>query len=96
MAIQHSSPKISDLFSIFILDQRVRGHTARKVETYEERLGRFIDWLTAAGITFVDQITPTHIRSYLISMQERGLAGYTVHGAARSIRALSTSPCAKR
>lgn len=48
-----------------MLDQRMRGHTARTIGTYEERLGRFINWLAAAGITYVGQITPPHIRSYL-------------------------------
>ena len=87
MSIEHRSPKITDLFSIVILDQRVRGHTARTIGTYEERLGRFFVWLSDACIETVDQVTPTIIRTYLYSMQERALSSYTVYGAARAIRA---------
>jgi site-specific recombinase XerD len=87
MAFEQRSPKISSLFSIFILDQRVSGHTARTVETYQERLGPFFGFLNAAGIKNAGEVAPNHIRQYINSLQERGLAGYTVHGAARVIRA---------
>ena len=87
MALQHLSPTLDNAYDVFVLDQKAQGHTPRTQDFYRWTLRPFIDWLTGADVARLAEVTPTHIRTYLVSLRERSLSGFTVHGAARSIRA---------
>jgi len=51
-------------------------------------LGKFVTWCTEnRNVATVDAITAAVVRAYLVHEQGRGLSPWTVHGAARAIRA---------
>lgn len=54
---------------------------------YRSQLTPFIIWCQTGAVYQVIQITPRLIRGYLVSLEERGLSDYSVHAAARAIRA---------
>jgi len=50
-------------------------------------LGQFLEYSAKQGVTDLAGIFPTHIRAYLVGLQERRMADNAQHGAARSLRA---------
>ena len=58
--------------SVFLLDRQAARCTAKTLEHYRYTCGSFVDWLRGRGVTSVAQITPHHIRVYLVSLQQRG------------------------
>jgi integrase/recombinase XerD len=98
--------EIGDAYQGWLLDLQARRCTAKTLEHYAYTLGAFVDWLQQTQrLTYLHQITPTHIRAYLTTLQARKLAGNTVLGVYRDIRAwcnfcvaegwLATSPTAR-
>lgn len=78
---------LTGALDVYLLDCRARRLSARSVSFYEWQLGRAIVFLAGRGVNVLADMTPTHIRAYLVALQERGLADNTVHAAARALRA---------
>lgn len=78
--------RIADAIDAFVIDRKARGHTMRTVETYEKRLVWVVNWLHDQGVEHLENVTPTHIRSYFLWMQHKGRAAWTIHGQARVIK----------
>jgi site-specific recombinase XerD len=98
--------EIGDAYTGWLLDLEARRCTPATLEHYHHCLGGFVDWLQdTQRLTHLHQITPTHIRTYLASLQARKLSGNTALGVYRDIRAwcnfcvvegwLSMSPTAR-
>jgi site-specific recombinase XerD len=80
------SPTFSDAYQLFLLDCEARRFTGATLGYYRDRLGKFIKWTQAQPIQRVHELTPTHIKLYMVELQQRNLAGYSLLAAYRAIR----------
>jgi site-specific recombinase XerD len=87
VGLQNKTSPLNRAFDVFLLEQKASGNTKATREFYRWMLHPFLDYLAGVDVARLEEVTPHHIRTYLVSMRERGLSGYTVHGAAGSIRA---------
>ena len=71
----------------FLLDRQARNVATRSIEFYRLKLQRFLDFLERSGIQQPDQITPTHIRQFLVSLQDTMHTPGGQHAHFRAIRA---------
>ena len=91
-------------YGAFLIDRKAARCTYKTLEHYTYTVGSSVAWLRDSGVSYVDEITPGHIRAYLISLQDRNLKDTTQHAHARGIKAwlnwlvregdLETSPMA--
>ena len=72
---------------MFLLDRKVQRLSERTIDFYEDQLLPFIDWCAGHGAEGLEAVTPTLIRAYLAGRQDANVSDYTVHAAARSLRA---------
>ena len=87
MLYDSSASPLDVSLSAFLLDREAARCTAKTLEHYQYTCGGFVAFLEAAGIRDVQGITPHLIRSYLVSLQRRGLKDTTQHAHARGIKA---------
>lgn len=78
---------IEQLYQLYQLDQRARQLSPRTIEFYAWKLPQFFGWCEDNGVNFFSELTPTHIKTYLIFQADNGLSDYTVRGSAMAIRA---------
>ena len=71
----------------FLLSREAMRCTPKTLEHYRYTLGGFTEHLAGDQVRDVRDITAHHIRSYLVSLQRRGLKDTTQHIHARGIRA---------
>ncbi|MDU2065238.1 MAG: tyrosine-type recombinase/integrase [Sporomusaceae bacterium] len=72
---------------IFVIAKKSQNLSPRTLETYEEVCRKFFEWLVdTQDIYIVEEITPETIRSYFVSLQEKGLRGVTQHRHFRTLR----------
>lgn len=71
----------------FLLDRQAARCTRKTLQHYEYSAGHFVAWLKERGVPDLAHITPSHVRAYLVSLQERGLKDTTQHAQARGIKA---------
>ena len=67
--------------------REARQFTPKTLTYYRERLGDFLAYCEQSNVATLDQVAAGTVRGYLVSLQRRGLAPHTVHGAARAVRA---------
>lgn len=80
------STTIQSAFDLFYLEAQSRRYTASTLAFYQRRLGPFIRWCHAQDVCHLKQLTPSHIRLYLVALQKRNLASHSQHAAARAIK----------
>lgn len=78
---------VHQAYSDFTLYNRAARLTAKSQSFYECQLAPFVRYCHAHAIDSVGAITPVLVRAYLISLEDRQLSDYSVHAAARAIRA---------
>jgi integrase/recombinase XerD len=81
-----SRTPIEEAYDAFLIDRRASNYTPRTLKTYRERLREFIKWLDGRGVQHIEQIRATHIRAYLLHLQELRKSPWTVHGQAQVIK----------
>jgi site-specific recombinase XerD len=82
-------PRLTPLYvnyQAFLLDREAARCTAKTLAHYSYTLGSFVSWLQERGLESPQQITPHHIRGYLVGLQRRGLKDTTQHAHARGIK----------
>ena len=84
---QYVGSPLDVAFQAFLLDKEAARCTAKTLEHYRYTVGGFLEFLKANKAHDVDEITPHHIRAYLVSLQRRGLKDTTQHAHARGMRA---------
>jgi site-specific recombinase XerD len=84
---QQRPTPLSDAYAAFVIARQAQNVTPATLTYYAARLLPFVTWCTSKNVHEVDQVTAAHVRAYLVTMQERKLAAWSVHGAARAIRA---------
>lgn len=72
---------------LFLLAKRSEHVTGRTLETYEDDLKRFYDYLFCRNIC-VSEVDSNCIREFLVSLQEKGLKGITQHRYFRELLTL--------
>ena len=77
---------MADSYTAFVLARRAQNVTPGTLAFYQDKLYPFTLWATENGAPAIDQVTAEIVRAYLVSLQQRGLSLWTVHGAARAIR----------
>lgn len=76
-----------DAYDAFVMARRAENVTGRTLDFYADKLHPFITWCTGHQVATVGDVTAVTVRAYLLSLQARELAPWTVHGAARAMRA---------
>lgn len=71
----------------FLLDRQARACTDKTLTHYQYTVGGFLRYLHELAIATPQEIQPTHIRSFFVHLQERGLKDSTIHAHARGIKA---------
>lgn len=74
-------------YDSFILSLQAARRSPRTIEYYREKLYPFIVWLEAHSISQVSQITPEHIRTFLLEREQAGRSALTIHHHAATIKA---------
>ncbi|GCE03844.1 tyrosine-type recombinase/integrase [Dictyobacter aurantiacus] len=63
--------KITEAINGYIIDCRTRGRSNRTIEWYQQKLTFFANWLAEEeGIVRLHEITTTHLRSFVLHVQE--------------------------
>jgi integrase/recombinase XerD len=78
--------ELAQLAQAFYLDRQANGCTAATLVWYRKYVGALVAWLTAHNVTALDRVTPTHLRAFLVELQDRGLADRTRHHHASAAR----------
>ena len=73
--------------SALLLDREAARCSPKTLEHYQYTCGSFVEWLGGRGVSDANEIEPHHIRTYLVSLQQRGLEDTTQHACARGIKA---------
>jgi site-specific recombinase XerD len=102
---QSAATPLDFALQTFLLDRQVKHLSHRTIRFYGDQIRPFLAWCQAQGVRQPGEVRALHVRSYLVARQEAGRSDYTVHAAARSLRAffnfcvqeelLSVSPMAK-
>jgi site-specific recombinase XerD len=71
----------------FLLDRQAGRCTRATLYWYERYTGELLRYFTERQIADPGEVTATHLREYLIALQDRGLADRTVHHHASAARA---------
>jgi integrase/recombinase XerD len=106
MSFTPLTPQTGFALEVFLLDAQARNLSPRTLRYYRQQIGWFADYLVCHDCHQLDQISPHHIRAYLLYLQEqKRWKSASVHSAARAIRAFfnfcvaeqlaSTSPMAR-
>ena len=77
---------LEDLIQEWMRDLRVMGRSPRTLHWYEQKMDSF---LKDTGLGTLDELGAPALKGYLASLQERGLADNTVHGAFQTIKAFA-------
>ena len=56
---------------LFLLSCKVNELSPRTIEDYGDKVGRFVTFCTSQGVKEPDQVTPHHIRVFLLVLRER-------------------------
>lgn len=82
-------PVVSPLhaaFDAFLLSREAMRCTPKTLQHYCYTVGGFVAYLDSQGIRDARDITPGHIRAYLVALQRRGTKDTTQHAHARGIK----------
>lgn len=81
-------PETELALEAFLLDGQARALSPRTIRYYRQQITWFTDYLALQSCHHLAQITPHHIRGYLLYLQtERNWRSASVHAAARALRA---------
>ena len=70
----------------FLLSKQAARCTAKTLVHYRYTVGNFVAFLHRQGVSDLEQITPNHIRRFLVELQRQGLKDTTQHAHARGIK----------
>lgn len=85
--MEKAQQTVEQALADFALYNRAARLAAKTLRFYRCQLTPFVAWCHNQGSIDLQSISPTLIRSYLVSLQDRALSDYSIHAAARAIRA---------
>lgn len=71
----------------YLLDGAARNLRPATITTYALQLRYFSSWAAARGVTTLDTITPTLVKTYFADQLQRGLSAHTAKMSGRCLRA---------
>ncbi len=71
----------------FFLDRQARRCSPDTLIWYRKYVGALVTWLNAHAITRPEDITPSHLRAFLVELHGKGLSPHSVHHHASAARA---------
>lgn len=77
---------LSAALEAFLLSRQAMRCTPKTLEHYAYTTGGFVAYLQNEGVRDVGDITPGHIRAYLVALERRGDKDTTQHAHARGIK----------
>lgn len=80
------STTLSTAYDLFQLENRARRFSKNTIRHYETKLSAFFIHCESNNVTTVEGITPVLIKSYLVSMQERGLTDLSITSYYKAIQ----------
>ena len=84
--LRPSHTPLAAAYMSFLLAKEAQRCTEKTLEHYQYTVGGFVAWLGAQAVPSVTAITPTHIRTYIVALQRRGVKDTTQHAHARGIK----------
>lgn len=75
--------KLSNALHEFLLEQKIRGNSIQTYETYEKRVGYFIEFITDKE---VDQLTLQDYIDYVLYLQSKNLSSQTIKTRLNDVR----------
>jgi site-specific recombinase XerD len=90
------TPLILDAYAEFMAAREAANVTQGTLDFYHRKLRPFCVWCSEAGLPHAGAVRATHIREYLLALKRRKLSPWTLHGAARAIKAFLRFCCAER
>ncbi|MGB3714737.1 MAG: tyrosine-type recombinase/integrase [Candidatus Promineifilaceae bacterium] len=78
---------LGGFFDAFILDRKIRGLSPGSIRFYNQKLTPFLEWCQSQGLESITQLTPHHLRLFLLWLQERGNSAGGRHAFYRALRA---------
>jgi site-specific recombinase XerD len=79
--------RVPDALEMFLLDCEARRFTAHTLRFYRGRLKLFVEWCAEQDSPGLGELTPTHLRRFLVELSRRNLSSAYVHSHARALRA---------
>ncbi len=81
----------------YMMDSRIERQSANGLKLKEQRLGRFVQWCEAEGVSELEGVTPNHVKAFVLHVQslstkrtgreERPFSAWTVRGHAKIVKA---------
>jgi site-specific recombinase XerD len=68
---------------LFITAIQAEGFSPATVANYESSLGLFIRFLHEQGVHHLQEVTPAHVRAWLVHKREQGVSQYHLHNCYR-------------
>ena len=69
--IIHSDTTLYGQLKIFLLSCKVNELSPRTIDDYAQKVGAFLDFCSSQGAKDPDQVTPNHVRVFLLVLRER-------------------------
>lgn len=79
---------LDDLWDQFLYHLKVRRRSPATMQYYRHTQSHFRKFIGEIGVEIVPGISTTHLRAFLLSLEERGLAPGSVHAHGRALKAL--------
>jgi len=73
-------------YDAFMIAQQAAKHSSATLEFYRKRLPRFLSFLEERGVTDPEQITATHCRAFIVTLQDAGLSDNYIHQHAQIVK----------
>lgn len=85
--LQTRLTKLTDVYEYYILDGQARKLSPSTLQSYHDRVKRFLDWCETQNIHNLTEITSNTIRSYIVFMQNEKRAEMTIANTFGAIKA---------
>ncbi|WP_288432739.1 tyrosine-type recombinase/integrase [uncultured Deinococcus sp.] len=79
---------LDDLWEQFLYHLKVRRRSPATMQYYRHTQSHFRKFIGEIGVEVLPDITTTHLRAFLLRLEERGLAPGSVHAHGRALKAL--------
>lgn len=77
---------LNQALDLFVLDCQAQRFTPSTLRFYHGRLSLFAKWCADHKVVALSDLQASHLRSYLVDMQDRALSSAYVHSHARAIK----------
>jgi len=83
---QQGDITLQDACNLYTLDNKARGLSASTIASYEKKMAFFVAWCIDERITMLHEITPIHLRKFLVAIQERDLSNRYQVNLAKTVK----------